>query len=123
MTDGKRPYISEVLFVHRVIDGDTIIAECDVGFYHKCHQHFRVLGIDTPELNSKDPAEREKAQTAKVETTKWFDTHMPGVILVESFKTDSFGRWLGRFWCEQDQSDLAEELLKGGYAVPYRRTT
>ena len=33
----------------RVIDGDTVHLEVDLGFRMSCHHHFRLLGIDTPE--------------------------------------------------------------------------
>lgn len=103
--------------VVRVVDGDTIDADVDLGFYCTMRLRLRILGVDTPELNSKDPAEREKALKAKqfVEDAL---LPIPG-ILIKTSKADSFGRWLATV-TYYGGKNLAEELLANGHAVPFK---
>ncbi len=43
----------------RIIDGDTIEADVDLGFRIRQRQIIRLAGIDAPELRSKDAEERK----------------------------------------------------------------
>lgn len=83
---------SETRYIHnkcrivRVIDGDTVVAEIDVGFRFKTIQHIRLLGCDMPEART--PLGRQ----ATAELSRWLDRFE--VVTIETFKQDSFGRWL-----------------------------
>lgn len=48
----------------RIIDGDTIEVEIDLGFNIRINQIVRIYGIDAPELKSSDPVERKYATRA-----------------------------------------------------------
>lgn len=88
----------------RVIDGDTIEADIDVGFYLSSRQRFRLLGINTPELRSADILVREQAKLAKTYVEQFFINNP--VCYVVTHKADAFGRWLGIVW---DDADLLKE--------------
>ena len=55
--------------VHRVIDGDTLdvwlIRKEDTGVFSTGLRRVRLAHVDTPELRSKDPAERAAAAAAR----------------------------------------------------------
>ena len=42
-------------------------------------------------------------------------------IWIESFKKDSFGRWLCEIYSHESGESLNERMLTEGYAVPYKR--
>ena len=54
----------------RVIDGDTIDAEIDLGFNVLIRQRIRLYGIDTPEARTRDLVEKEKGLAAKQRLTE-----------------------------------------------------
>jgi micrococcal nuclease len=102
-------------FVTRVIDGDTFIADVDLGFYLKmcCSDkiRFRILGIDAPEMKGKSRAEGEKSK-------EFLRGLIEGKeVEILTVKTDSFGRWLASVWINEDE--IASIMLREGYAVPY----
>lgn len=122
----------------KVVDGDTADLFVDVGYHHYGMFRFRFLDIDTPELNSRDPEERERAKEAKelvqkmlarVEKTDLVNlSHWP--LRIESAKDpDNFGRWLCRiFFMSEDSAtggateiSVNAELLSRGLAVPYEK--
>ena len=76
----------------RVIDGDTIVAEIDLGFHVTTQQIFRLKGIDTHELRSNDEYEKIKAGQEKLFVERLLTTGQNMQIFSE--KTEKFGRWL-----------------------------
>lgn len=82
----------------KVVDGDTVDLVVDVGFRTTVSGRFRLLGIDTPELNSKDPAERALAVKAKDQVAAWLKPSQNAsewpVNVVTRKDPDNFGRWL-----------------------------
>jgi len=108
----------------KVVDGDTLDLEVDIGFHLREIGRFRVLGIDTAELHDKDPAKRALAVKAKETVTELMKTPV-GVewpLLVSTEKDpDNFGRWLISVQFEQNSLlvDLGQTLIGMGLAVPY----
>lgn len=105
--------------VLRVIDGDTIDVSIDLGFRAWRTERLRLLGVDTPELNAKDPVIREHAVKAR-DFVQWKVDQKD--IVIRTHKSDSFGRWLAEiFYMDSDkQINLCEQLLAEGLAVPYK---
>ena len=107
----------------RVVDGDTVDAEIDVGFLLTTLQRLRLLGINTPELHSNDPAQRALALAARAYTEQWFTTHVhepadwPFNLRTE--KDDVFGRYLAVVECGQGHV-LNDALLAAGLAGVFR---
>jgi len=58
-------YSKDQVTVKRVVDGDTLDLEFDLGFKVSTRQRVRLARIDTPELRSKDRQERVRALKAK----------------------------------------------------------
>lgn len=107
--------------VTKVIDGDTVQADVDLGFHLTGTQRFRLLWIDTPELRDPDPAVRVKAQAAKTAAQEWVDEHGPHGLRATTVKGDHFGRWLAAIYCPDHPPALSEWLVEHGHAMPYAR--
>ena len=104
--------------VLRTVDGDTAELNIDLGFTIFWKSTCRFYGINTPELKSKDAAEREKAKEAKAQT----ELHLPvgSKIKVVSRELDKYGRPLVDVFCGDDQSlHLNKWLVENGYAKVY----
>lgn len=111
-------YTYRVLRVDRVVDGDTVDVTLDLGFGLSLKQRLRVIGVDTPELRSSDPDERERAQAAKAFAEQWLISN--GQMVVTTYKDDKYGRILGDFKREHHPETFSEALLSAGHAVQYR---
>lgn len=101
--------------VTNVVDGDTLDCEIQLGFYVAATHRLRLLRVDTAELNSRDPLERAKALEAK---QFLIEQVLNRVAVIQTFKADSFGRFLAEVYYEIDgvQLNLNDELLKAGLA-------
>ncbi len=106
--------------VIRVIDGDTVVVDIDLGFNHWIrNQHVRLYGIDTPEVRTKDLAEKKLGFEAKEFVQARF---FPGdIVILRSIEdsTGKFGRILGEFYYnDKDKGyiNISEELLNAGLA-------
>ena len=115
-----------------VVDGDTVDLFVDRGFHHYSIGRFRFLDIDTPELNSRDDEERDKAKSAKSfvqglldtsEKTSKVDLKVWPLSIETAKDPDSFGRWLCRIFFTDDMGEMSVNamLLERGLAVPYRK--
>lgn len=87
-------YNAEVI---RVVDGDTVIANVDVGFdmWKRCN--IRLYGINTPETRTRDLNEKTKGLEAKdrlIELLSEYDNK----FVLESKGLDKYGRSLGILW-------------------------
>lgn len=95
----------------RVIDGDTVVLNVDLGFETWLHnQTIRFYGLNTPEITG-----GEKPEGLKVKA--WLEERLYGQeITLQSIqdKKGSFGRWLGILFV--DGQSINNELIAGGMA-------
>lgn len=103
----------------KVIDGDTVDCEIDLGFHIKIIKRVRLLGINTPELNSKDETQRVLAKEAKDYVLNSKDTITRLKTVLD--ESDSFGRVLGWLYIGDSDLTLNNLLLVEGLAVPYNK--
>lgn len=96
--------------IERVIDGDTVRATCDLGFYIQSTQTIRLFGIDAEEMKTKS----ENSIKAKEFLSRYLGQDL---ILTVKGK-DSFGRWLGILKLV-DGTELNTKMIKLGLAKPY----
>lgn len=101
--------------VTNVVDGDTVDVDISLGFYMSAKLRVRLNFINTPETNSTDPVVRERALKAKQWTT---DNCLNKTFLIESHKTEKYGRWLATIYNE-DGTTINQQLLDNKLAVPY----
>jgi micrococcal nuclease len=105
--DIKDSYIRNATVLN-VVDGDTLDAFVDCGYNIWTKQRFRLLGIDTP----------ERGQLGFKEATAYVEERVLGKdVLIQSSKSDSFGRYLATVFYEGHTINL--ELLEKGHAVAY----
>jgi micrococcal nuclease len=105
--------------VVRVIDGNTLDLEADLGSRIPTLMRCRLDGVEAPELDDADPEERQVAEHAKdfVEVLvlgKEVIVHMPADC------PDKHGRWLAVVhWRDAagDWSNLNEDLIENGLAA------
>lgn len=101
--------------VERVVDGDTIVLNIDLGFTVHWRSSCRLWGINSPELNSKDKDERIRALEAKqylIDRLK-----VGSNIIINSRKLDKYGRPIVQIII--DGIDLNNEIVEKGLAVRY----
>lgn len=105
--------------VVRVVDGDTIDVDIDLGFYVWIRkQRIRLIGIDAPET-------RGESRPEGLAATEYLTSLINGqAIILRTVKgsdggdrDDSFGRWLGTIY--HGDMDVNAEMIRAGHAVPY----
>ena len=114
----KDPYIYRVKQVLRVVDGDTIDADIDLGFDISLTKRVRLSGVDTPESRTTDLKEK----TLGLEVKEWLKKNLDGKknILIKTELPDStekYGRILGRLYV--DDICLNDRMISEGYAWTY----
>lgn len=102
--------------VNRVIDGDTLEVDIDLGFNVTLSgKRIRVAGVDCPERNTPE------GKLAKFFTKEWvndaINSNKPVLVKIEAHKGDKYGRILGAVWA--DGKDLAQQLILNNHGVPY----
>lgn len=95
----------------RVTDGDTVVLDVDLGFRLRATMPFRLLGIDTPEMNTVE------GRDARQWVLKWFEQH-PDFTVASAKDPEKYGRWLAVIRPSSGAS-LNEALVAGGLARPY----
>jgi len=112
----------------RVVDGDTVDLQVDLGFHMKADLRFRLLGVDTPELRPRKGTEeeraeeRKRAQEAKAYVQEWMDERAgEWPLLIKTQKADGFGRWLAEIYCEDYQLSLSDQLIQVGLGEVYEK--
>ena len=113
----------------RVIDGDTVDIDIDLGFgVWLRKQRIRMYGIDTPESRTRDKEEKVFGLAAKERVKEFLPIGSMQVLKTEIDKSGEdkkgkFGRILGDFQVYYSAYDrwgtLTEALVKEGHAVPY----
>ena len=114
--------------VLRVVDGDTVDVDIDLGFGVWLHrERVRVMGIDTPESRTRDKVEKKFGLAAKSHVKDMLPIGSIQILKTEVEKSGEdakgkFGRILGDFLLDQDDGSikrLTEIMIEDGHAVPY----
>ena len=110
-------YQYKVKKINRVIDGDTIDLDIDLGFNITISQRVRLKDINTPEVRTKDLEEKTKGLAAKV----WLEEHLSreGEWIIETYKEDKYGRILGTLYLVGDSTTINDWMMNEGIAEPY----
>lgn len=99
----------------KVVDGDTVWLNVDLGFNVHANVDFRLAGINTPETVG---ATRTAGLAASAELMRLLQL---GPIRVVSSKTEKYGRWLAQIYVSTPagEVDVNKALVDGGFAVPF----
>lgn len=95
----------------RVVDGDTVHAEIDLGLDVSTRITLRLAGLDAPEASSPEG----------IAATAWLAEHAPvgSRLIVRTTKDhrEKFGRYLGTLIA--DGVELNAAMIAAGHASPY----
>jgi micrococcal nuclease len=110
-------YHYKIKKINRVIDGDTIDLDVDLGFGLTLSHRVRLKGINTAETKTLDLVEKAKGLAAK----EWLKKELSreGEWVIETTKEDKYGRILGTLYLVGDPVTINERMLNEGIAVPY----
>ena len=115
--------------LEKVVDGDTIDVNIDLGFDVCTKQRVRLLGIDTPESRTRDLEEKKFGLLSKKKLKEWClkavasekDDIEIELRCPEADSRGKFGRVLAEIWVSEDGqwTNVNKWMCEEGYAVPY----
>ena len=117
-------YEYRVKQVLRVVDGDTIDVDIDLGFDISFTSRVRLAGIDTPESRTTD--KREKVLGLEVNQRLKELLSKSSSLVIKTEKPDStekYGRILGWLFIDGAEKSINEGLIADGYAWGYMGET
>ena len=100
----------------RVVDGDTVDANVDLGFNVWVKQRIRLYGIDAPETRTRDLKEKQAGFETKKRLSELLEKN-DGSFVLKSHGIGKYGRCLGTLFI--DNIDLNKLLLNEGLAGEY----
>ncbi len=110
--------------VSKVVDGDTIDVEIDLGFDISFSSRVRLAGIDTPESRTTDKMEKALGLEAKAYLKHEIDAAKSVVIKTEKMdSSEKYGRILGWVFLDGASVSLNEKMIADGHAWGYMGET
>lgn len=110
----SEPFVYNCTLV-RVIDGDTIDVDIDLGFgIWKKKERVRLAGIDTPESRTRNLAEKALGLKAKERLKELCGQKLK----VKCLEKGKYGRIIGIPYTI-DGEDICQKLISEGHAVEY----
>ena len=117
-------YEYRVKKVLKVVDGDTIDVDIDLGFDISFTSRVRLAGIDTPESRTTDKMEKTLGLEVKKKIGELIASAQ--TIVIKTEKPDSsekYGRILGWLYLDGAEKSVNETLIASGYAWGYMGDT
>jgi micrococcal nuclease len=106
--------------VSKVVDGDTIDVEIDLGFDISFSSRVRLAGIDTPESRTSDKMEKALGLESKAYLKNAIDSAKTVVIKTEKINSsEKFGRILGWVFLDGSDKSINQKMIDDGYAWGY----
>jgi len=106
--------------VSKVVDGDTIDVDIDLGFDISFSSRVRLAGIDTPESRTTDKIEKALGLESKEYLKKAIDASKTVVIKTEKMdSSEKYGRILGWVFLDGSKVSVNEQMIADGYAWGY----
>lgn len=101
--------------VIKIVDGDTVDLNVDLGFRIWNRDRFRLLGINAPEVVG-------ATHDAGIAAKQHLEQIMPidSAVVIHSEKPvsrDKYGRWLARLFL--GDKDINQAMIDDGFAVEY----
>lgn len=106
--------------VTKVVDGDTIDVDIDLGFDISFSSRVRLAGIDTPESRTSDKFEKALGLEAKAYLKHAIEEAK--VVVIKTEKIDSsekYGRILGWVFLDGSDKSINQKMIDDGYAWGY----
>ncbi len=110
-------YQYKIKKIKKIVDGDTVDVDIDLGFGVTLSHRVRLKGINAAETKTLNLEEKSKGLAAK----EWLSKELSreGEWIIETTKEDKYGRILGTLYFVGDQVTVNEKMLNGGIAIPY----
>jgi micrococcal nuclease len=106
--------------VSKVVDGDTIDVDIDLGFDISFSSRVRLAGIDTPESRTTDKIEKSLGLESKEYLKKAIDASKTVVIKTEKMdSSEKYGRILGWVFLDGSEISINQKMINDGYAWGY----
>ena len=115
--------------VLKVVDGDTVDVDIDLGFGIVLKdERVRLMGIDTPESRTRDKVEKQFGLASKKRLKEWLDNKSGPILKTQINKKGEdmkgkFGRILGDFTVYHAPTDswrmVTDIMVEEGHAVAY----
>jgi micrococcal nuclease len=106
--------------VLKVVDGDTIDVDIDLGFNISYYQRVRLAGIDTPESRTTDKEEKILGLEVKDRVKHLIDNAKTVVIKTEKpDSSEKYGRILGWLYLDGAETSVNHALIADGFAWEY----
>lgn len=110
----EKPSFTYSARVKRVVDGDTLLVEIDLGFNARTRARLRLHGIDTPELGSQEGIVAKRYVVRLLPKGKQ--------IVIRTYSTDVFGRFVADVFYLKSGHELqvhvpkneASEIIENG---------
>ena len=117
---NRDPYIYRIKKVYKVVDGDTIDADIDLGFDISLTKRIRLAGVDTPESRTADANEKKYG----LESKDWLKHRLEFAkdIIIKTELPDStekYGRIIGHLFINNEEVSLNNQMITEGYAWDY----
>ena len=134
MDAGKVSVYEYSCKIVRVVDGDTVDVDIDLGFGVWMHkERIRLHGIDTPESRTRDLEEKKFGLLAKKQVEHFLPEGSIQTLITVKDKAGKFGRILGKFKIEEQRSKIIaddqfnftatttinEWMIRHHHAAPY----
>jgi len=102
---------------NRIIDGDTVDVDIDLGFSITISHRVRLKDIDAAEVRTKDLEEKAEGIKARL----WLEKELSreGEWIIDTYKEDKYGRILGTLYLVGDSVTVNERMLNEDIARPY----
>lgn len=108
----------------KVVDGDTIDVDIDLGFDISLSKRVRLAGIDTPESRTSDKFEKTLGLESKEYLKKNIQDAKEILIRTElPDSTEKYGRILGWIYLDGSKKSINEMMIEHGYAWSYMGDT
>jgi len=110
--------------VTKVVDGDTIDVDIDLGFDISFTSRVRLAGIDTPESRTSDKIEKSLGLESKAYLKNAIDNAKSVVIKTEKMdSSEKYGRILGWVFLDGSDKSINDKMIEDGYAWGYMGET
>jgi micrococcal nuclease len=110
-------YQYKIKKINRVIDGDTVDLDIDLGFGITLSHRVRLKGVNTAETRTLNLEEKQAGINARL----WLEKELSkkGEWVIETTKEDKYGRILGTLYLVGEPVTVNEKMLNEGIAKPY----
>ena len=115
------PHDTWWVIVTNIVDGDTVDVVIDQRFHSNRLERIRLKDCWAKELSEPGGLEAKNHLEELIRNNCFINTSKPLIIghclILDSFKTDSFGRYLGILYGKDMEISINEKMILDGFAT------